>query len=112
MINKNVFKKFWFVSLLALFLAACGGTDTENSEETSENGNNNASEEASTGGELNVAYSAQPATYDPHMTTAVATSDIMRNVYETLVTIDADHQFQPMLAESYDISEDGLQITF
>ncbi len=37
---------------------------------------------------------------------------LLYNVYETLVKIDAEGEFQPLLASSYDISEDGTVYTF
>ena len=37
---------------------------------------------------------------------------LLYNVYETLVKIDAEGQFQPLLASSYEISEDGTVYTF
>lgn len=62
--------------------------------------------------ELQIAYNAQPPTLDPLMTTAVATRDVARNIYESLVTLDKDSKVVPMLAESVEESEDGKVITF
>jgi peptide/nickel transport system substrate-binding protein len=64
------------------------------------------------GGELKVAYNAQPPTLDPVMTTAVATRDIMRHVFETLVTVNQKFEVEPMLAESFKVSDDRKKITF
>ncbi|WP_368654978.1 ABC transporter substrate-binding protein [Ornithinibacillus sp. 4-3] len=67
---------------------------------------------AKTNGELRFAYSQQPASLDTHVNTNTATSDIMRHVYETLLTVDSDYNIQPMLADSWEQSEDGKTITF
>jgi len=99
------------------FVASCSsgedrsepsGSEAATSEEPTERNMENVP----TGGVIDVAYSAQPATFDPHMTTAVATTDVVRNVYETLITIDDDHEFIPMLADTYEVSDDGLEIIF
>jgi peptide/nickel transport system substrate-binding protein len=37
---------------------------------------------------------------------------LLYNVYETLVKIDADGNFQPLLASDYEISDDGITYTF
>ncbi len=37
---------------------------------------------------------------------------LLYNVYETLVKIDDDGAFQPLLASKYDVSDDGLTYTF
>lgn len=68
--------------------------------------------QAASGGELKIAYQAQPPTLDPHVTTSQASATIGRNVFETLVTADSKYQVQPMLAESWEQSEDGTTITF
>ncbi|PIC73661.1 ABC transporter substrate-binding protein [Sporosarcina sp. P17b] len=92
-----------FASLL-LLVTACSSDDKEQGE--------------SSGGvdkdysELKVAYNAQPPTMDPLMTTAVATRDIGRNIYESLITLDEDSAVAPMLAESVEESEDGKTLTF
>lgn len=92
-----------FLSFLLIALIGCtdektqtvGGDETELQE-----------------GELKIAYPAQPQTLDPQVSLAQATVDIMGNVYETLLTVDSDYNIQPMLAESYEQSDDGKTITF
>ncbi|WP_368654653.1 ABC transporter substrate-binding protein [Ornithinibacillus sp. 4-3] len=64
------------------------------------------------GGEIKVAYPAQPPVLDPHVSNVIATTDIMSHVYETLLTVDSNYSVQPMLAESYEQSEDGQMVTF
>ncbi|NLS10362.1 hypothetical protein HGQ17_10230 [Nesterenkonia sp. MY13] len=64
------------------------------------------------GGEFNIAWNAQPPSMDPMVTTANSTRDISRNVFEQLVTIDANGEVQPVLAEDYEVSEDGEVLTF
>lgn len=53
------------------------------------------------GGSLNVAYPANPATLDPHLTTNQATRDVSRNIYEQLLTLNGKYEVVPQLAESY-----------
>jgi len=103
-------KNFKWLSILMfsalLVLSACSDSTTESSSKE------NTSVEDKDYSELQVAYNAQPPTMDPLMTTAVATRDVARNVFESLVTLDADSKVVPMLAESYEESEDGKIITF
>jgi peptide/nickel transport system substrate-binding protein len=98
------------VSLLFLFfilvLSIIGCSADETSTKKSEG------DKKVTGGELQVAYNAQPPTLDPLLSTAVATRDITRNVFESLVTFNQKFEVEPMLADSYKVSEDGKTITF
>lgn len=111
MFVKTLFQKVFIISFISFLLIGCGGNDTSDSSQSGSDGEDvNKEEEFEQ--ELNIAYSSQPLTLDPHMTTAVVTSDMMRGVFETLVTVDADYNFQPMLADTYDVSEDGTVITF
>lgn len=87
---------------LVLALAACGGNG--------ENGDPEASD-GQIAPELHIADGAQPPTLDPVSTTA-ATRGIALFIYEPLLALDADGEAQPVLAESYDVSEDGLTYTF
>jgi peptide/nickel transport system substrate-binding protein len=64
------------------------------------------------GGELRVALSSEPPTLDTHVTTTLSSAVIGRNIFEALVTLDSDHNVQPMLAETYEILNDGQTINF
>jgi peptide/nickel transport system substrate-binding protein len=63
------------------------------------------------GGTLIVASIGEPQTLDEHQTTASITAEIGYCMYETLFAYDSEYQPIPMLAESYDVSEDGLNHT-
>jgi peptide/nickel transport system substrate-binding protein len=54
-------------------------------------------------------------TFDPAVSFEFAGADVSRNVYEKLVNfdpLDLEAGFQPQLAESWEVSEDGKTITF
>lgn len=91
--------------ILGLSLSACSGGGTVDSGAGNEGGTDSPEE-------FTVAYNAQPPSLDPMATTAVATRVINRNFYEPLVSLDSDGQVQPVLAEGYEVSEDGLTVTF
>lgn len=107
--------------LLVAFLAACGGDESDSSEPEADESEEVAEKEEETekesetvetlGGELNIALNAQPPTFDPMFSTAVATRDVTRLVFETLLTIDSTFQAQPMLAESVE-TDDNQTFTF
>ncbi|WP_368654646.1 ABC transporter substrate-binding protein [Ornithinibacillus sp. 4-3] len=73
---------------------------------------NKKKDEALQGGKLDFAYHVQPLTLDPHFTTSDATRDISNHIYEGLLTLNSSLEVAPMLAESYEVSEDGNLITF
>src|SRR5699024_4780833 len=103
--------------LIALMLSACTGeSDSEQpdspTDASTENGEEASSEEGDEGGTLNFAYNAQPPMLDPTGTTATATRDVVRNVFEQLVAFDSNFEVQPMLAESYELDEEDNTITF
>lgn len=99
-------KKLAILMFSALLVLSACSNSSENSSEDS------TTEVTKDYSELQVAYNAQPPTLDPLMTTAVATRDVARNIFESLVTLDADSKVVPMLAESFEESEDGKVITF
>lgn len=64
------------------------------------------------GGVLNFGAYAEPADLDPHTTGDVASWLILDNIAERLVMLDESQNVQPRLAESWEISDDGLVYTF
>ncbi|MEX2536646.1 MAG: ABC transporter substrate-binding protein [Trueperaceae bacterium] len=64
------------------------------------------------GGTLTAAWAQDPVGLDPHITSAYSSFQILENVLDTLVTLDAEQNVVPSLAESWESSEDGLQWTF
>lgn len=68
--------------------------------------------DAKPGGILKVGLSADPAELDPHKTSLTAAWHVIEHVYNGLVTTNAALEPVPSLAESWDISEDGIEYTF
>src|SRR5690606_13390708 len=64
------------------------------------------------GGTLVAAWAQEPVGFDPHITSAMSSYQILTNVVDNLVTLDAEQNIVPELAESWDVSEDGLTLTF
>lgn len=59
-----------------------------------------------------VGLSADITTMDPAAISSRDNSNVARHVFGTLFTIDGDGNEQPDLAESYDVSEDGMTYTY
>ena len=64
------------------------------------------------GGTLIAAFSADPAGFDPVRGPSGMSHVVIEQVYSTLMLLDADAQPIPGLAESYEVSDDGLEYTF
>ncbi len=62
---------------------------------------------------LRVPMNPDPEHLNPFTGTTIAISNILNQVYEGLIGLDANTgEFTPKLAESWDVSEDGLTYTF
>jgi len=65
------------------------------------------------GGEVSVAIVAEPPGWDPSASTSQEIARVVyRNVFEGLVSINREGMIEPALAESWEVSEDGLTWTF
>ena len=64
------------------------------------------------GGVLKVAFSADPAGFDPALGPSGMSHVVIEQVYSTLMSLDPDAMPYPDLAESFEMSEDGLDYTF
>ncbi|HLS06530.1 MAG TPA: ABC transporter substrate-binding protein [Bacillota bacterium] len=124
---KFVKKGIWLLFLVVLLiLIGCGSDETDSSEEadsetesesattddSTETETNDDAEEVESNGEVKIAINAQPPTLDPHMTTAGATTDVGKMMFESLLTIDSKYNPVPMLAESVDVNDDNTVFTF
>ncbi len=61
---------------------------------------------------LSYAYTADPVTWDALNTSLSADSEAIINTYDGLMEYDNEGELQPALAESYEVSDDGLTYTF
>lgn len=69
--------------------------------------------EPTPGGEAVVAITAEPPGWDPTVSTSQEIARVMyHNVFEGLARIDRDGNIVPALAESWEVSDDGLTWTF
>lgn len=91
---------------IILFIIGCSAGETDEPTAGAEEG------EVKTGGALNIGYSTQPNSLDPHLSSESANTIVTRNIFETLVVKDSNEAVQPMLAESFEQSEDGKTLTF
>lgn len=57
-------------------------------------------------------YTQDPTTWDALATAQSVDSEVIVNTYDGLMEYDCEGTLQPALAESYDVSEDGLTYTF
>ena len=94
----------------ALFTAACGGDNDDSA--------NDAPAEEQTADqpvaeELTIAVAQEPPNWDYTKSGATAIkTPLLYNVVETLVEKQSDGSVAPMIAESWEVSEDGTTYTF
>ncbi len=117
------------VAVLALVAAGCGGDDdaaapepapapAEPAEpapaEPAEPAPAEPAEPAEEPAEqtLRIAIGTEPPSLDPGLATDTTSSMVVQNILDPLVTLGDDLSPQPALAESWEISPDGLTVTF
>ena len=64
------------------------------------------------GGTLRVAYESDVGGLDPHLSPGIQAWHVVGNLFNSLLTIDAELNYVPDLAESWDILEDGKVYVF
>lgn len=115
---------------MVLSLTACGGGDKPSAggesagsgaagTETGGSAGNDAGSDTGSAGsdtadrdDLTVILGAEFSTLDPLALPSVAEINFCSNIFDGLVTLDAEGKVQPMLASDWDVSEDGLSYTF
>src|SRR5918998_4548096 len=61
---------------------------------------------------LIVALEAEPPELDPNLSSAYVDRQVMASIYDKLVDINQEGEIVPVLAESYEVSDDDLVYTF
>lgn len=64
------------------------------------------------GGRLVHVRSSDSDSLDPHRTVSGASWLVFSNIYDTIIGKNMDLEFEPLIAESWEISDDGLDYTF
>lgn len=114
MAKSRTWTLFALLLIVALAVSACGGSGNEA-------GSGNAGPSAgSEGGEtvsksnkdIVIAINANFITLDPHNTSDTHSITAARTMYEGLMGFDENMNVVPVLAESYNVSDDGLVYTF
>jgi len=96
-----------FVAIVALFtFAACGGTTTATTA-----GGGTTTQAPADPVVLNWNIGADPLTLDPGLNGASDGGDVINNTFEGLVR-EKDGEIYPGMAESWEVSADGLTVTF
>ncbi len=64
------------------------------------------------GGTLVAAWEQEPVGLDPHIVSARSSYQVLENVIDTLITLDAEQNLVPSLAHTWTVADDGLSVTF
>ena len=104
------------VSTAALALTACGGSSssTAASSAAASTGASSAAADgaAVAGGTLNIMLETEVQSLDPQIATDGTSFEVIANYTDGLMQMDADGAAVPAMAETYDLSDDGLTYTF
>ena len=94
---------------MVVSMAACG-----NSATTGDNGSQSESSSNSGKTDIVIAVDADIDTLHPANFSTTVELNILNQIYDTLMYMNPDetHDPEPRIAESYEISDDGLDYTF
>lgn len=111
--KQNKFLLILFVLFFAVILVACGGAEEETQTTNDSEGEEEAGEdEPRHGGNLTFGYTGEPDSLNPLYTTSAASINGFRHILATLVKFNEDGEAIGDLAEDWELSDDGLTLTF
>ena len=87
-----------------------GGTDTPAGSSAAASGETQGASEG--GHVLNLAKLVALQACDPHKVNDAMSNELLTAVFDGLYTLDENGALDPLMAESYEVSEDGLTYTF
>ena len=97
---------------MTLALAGCGNSGDSGNSNSSKTETNDSGEKAGAGKtELKIAIAANPPSLDPPSVNSNVVGGIGIHVYEPLFAMNGDYEPTPVLAESYEVSDDGMVYT-
>jgi len=104
-LKKNIY--LLILSLVLSMLVGCGskGATTGESKDV-------ANSKGDAKDSVTLVLDADIATLDPTTSASMQDLRVYSNIYNTLITKDESDNFAPVLAESWDVSDDGLTYTF
>ncbi|WP_068673367.1 ABC transporter substrate-binding protein [Oceanobacillus sp. Castelsardo] len=99
--------KLIYIMVTILLLVACS-----NSEDSNETATDSKSETTNQDEVIKIAMSTEIDNLDPYISAATDTQSMMDNVFDGLLDTDESGKLIAAIADSYDISDDGLTYTF
>ena len=118
--TKKLMNLLLLISVLTIALYGCSG-EKNNTDKSKTPANDNqslteptetAQNEPTYGGSITVGITQELDGLDPHKALSAGTKEVLFNIFEGLVKLDKDGNLVPAVAESYQISEDGMVYTF
>lgn len=112
--KKKILAILLISAMFIMTLAACGGSGGDNGGDSNDGGSTVNYDDGYPANVLRITYQADPESADPAETTADYI--LMLNCMDTLLQVETndagENEFVPDLAESYTVSDDGLNYTF
>lgn len=87
---------------VAFLVSGCGNTKSDKNDD---------GKKSSKKDEIHIAISANPPSLDPQSVNSNIVGGIGIHVYESLFAMDENYEPTPVLAESYEVSDDGMTYT-
>ncbi|MCB8978239.1 MAG: ABC transporter substrate-binding protein [Ardenticatenaceae bacterium] len=117
--KKDLVYKLWLFLLLAGLLAACGGSETDSADTDSSDSSDTTSETADTEPAdssepvvLRIGWAGSPDTLNPGTAVLSEAYTLFELVYDSMYQLNLDGTYSLELADSVDVSEDGLVYTY
>jgi len=97
-------------SILAFSLVGCG--DKDKKEDTSKDTPKTEEAEKKIGGTLVAGADEMSGNFNPAYYSSVQDAYVINTVFDKLIEMDVNGEYQPSAAESWEFSEDAKEITF
>lgn len=103
-ITKKIMSMALAATMVIGVLSGCGNSDAKTTETSKKSSSDRE--------DIIVGYHMEPATLDPNNMGDGGSFMVTAQIYEGLLWLTDDLEVEPMLAKSWDITEDGLKYTF